>query len=82
MFVAPASGTYWTDWATYTLDFVATGSSATLQFKDLLPTTAGFDLGLDNVQVEATGAVIPEPTTLTLLGLGLVGLRRSLTKRH
>ncbi len=56
-FTAPQSGTYWTEWASHSMDFVATSSDVTLQFKNLTPTTNGYDLGLDNVDVEGRGAL-------------------------
>jgi len=55
-FTAPASGNFWTAWATKTMNFIATSSSVTLQFKNLVSAqTGGLDLGLDNVSVTATG---------------------------
>ncbi|HRF74246.1 MAG TPA: DUF642 domain-containing protein [Accumulibacter sp.] len=77
IFTAPNSGSYWTDWATFNTNFVATNSSVTLNFKNHNPTTgAGYDLGLDNVAVEGAASV-PEPGVLALLGLGLVGFAAS-----
>lgn len=73
-FSATASGQYWTDWTTQAMNFVATGNSVTLQFKNVNVSSAnGYDLGLDNVIVELASSV-PEPTSLLLLGLGLAGL--------
>lgn len=57
-FTAPASGMWWTAWATKTMNFVATGSSVTLQFKNV-NLGPGIDLGLDNVEVEAACAAPP-----------------------
>jgi hypothetical protein len=59
-FTAPASGNYWTAWATETMNFTATSNSVTLQFKNLVsaqPATLpnGYDLGLDNVSVAPAG---------------------------
>lgn len=64
-FTAPASGSFWTSWATETMNFVATSSSVTLQFKNLVTAqTGGLDLGLDNVDVEAAPA--QQKVSLTL----------------
>lgn len=56
-FTAPASGNFWTAWATKTMNFTATSSSVTLQFKNVNLSTNGYDLGLDNVDVEASAAI-------------------------
>lgn len=82
-FTAP-SGFNWGNWATESMSFLATGSSATLQFKDLAVGTggpyAGADVGLDNVVIEGTPAV-PEPATFLLFGSGLLGLAGSIRRR-
>jgi uncharacterized repeat protein (TIGR01451 family) len=54
-FTAPAASNFWTAWATQTMNFIATSSSVTLQFKNLVSAqTGGIDLGLDNVSVTST----------------------------
>jgi hypothetical protein len=56
-FTAPASGNFWTAWGTNTMNFVATSSSVTMQFKNLVSAqSGGFDLGLDSVDVESAGS--------------------------
>ncbi len=65
-------------WETHGLDFVATGTTATLTFAG--PTSGAVDSAfahIDNVRV----AVVPEPTSFSLLGIGfafvsLTALRR------
>lgn len=83
-FTAPA-GLNWGNWATESMSFLATGSSATLQFKDLAVGApggpfAGADVGLDNVVIEGTPAV-PEPATFLLFGSGLLGLADAVRRR-
>jgi hypothetical protein len=70
-FSATPSGSFWTDWTTHSMSFVADSSSVTFQFKDVNPTTNGYDLGLDNVSVTS----VPEPETYAMFmaGLGLMG---------
>jgi hypothetical protein len=58
-FTAPSSGNYWKAWATKTMNFTATSSSVTLQFKNLVSAQTGgggFDLGLDSVDVESNSS--------------------------
>lgn len=57
-FTAPFSVNYWRAWATETMNFVATSSSVTLQFKNVNLSFSGVDLGLDNVDVEAAAPPI------------------------
>jgi len=83
LFAAPNSGSYWTQWGHYSLNFVANASSVTFQFKDVMPNSSGYDLGLDSVSLVGGGAV-PEPASwaMMIVGFGLVGVtarRRSVT---
>ncbi len=70
-FFATNSGQWWTDWSTQNTSFVADSSTVIFQFKNVNPTSAGLDLGLDNVVITA----VPEPETYAMLlaGLGLLG---------
>ena len=83
-FTAPASGgQFWGVWGDFSYSFLATGTSATLQFQDLaVEFNGGGDVGLDNVAL-LVGTVdgVPEPGTWAMMilgfcGLGLVAYRR------
>jgi hypothetical protein len=66
-------------WQQFTTSFTATGSSTTLDFINGDPRTDNTN-GLDNVVLLASGkSVVPEPATLSLLMVGIIGLglRRS-----
>ena len=60
-------------WQQFTTSFTATGSSTTLDFLNADPGTDNSN-GLDNVALTVGAAGIPEPGTLSLLGLGIIGL--------
>jgi hypothetical protein len=77
-FVAPANPfNYWNIWLPETKTFVATATSAVVDFS---VTDQINDMGLDAVSV--TGATVPEPATWAMMllgfaGLGYAGYRRS-----
>jgi hypothetical protein len=82
LFTAPSSGLYWTDWASYSMNFVANSSSVTLQFKNVNPTSNGFDLGLDNVSVIGSNTKVPETSGLFgLLAVGFLGVGSVLKRK-
>jgi Protein of unknown function (DUF642) len=69
------------DWTIFTATFVATGTSATLDFTNLV----GFGTGgilLDAVSiVEAVPSEVPAPATVSLLGAGLAAIG-AVRRRH
>lgn len=73
-FTAPVRGsTYWNPWGHFSETFVATGTSATFQVKDLaVEFPGGDDLGLDSFSILAGG--VPEPSTWALMLVGFGGL--------
>lgn len=72
-FAAPLRGAnFWDTWGTRSLIFTATAATMTIHFEGV-PNAVAFDVGLDNVQI-AGGSQVPEPGSLTLLGLGLAGV--------
>jgi hypothetical protein len=76
-FTTPTTGTL-NDWYHETMSFVATGSSTIITLQG----ASGFNyIGLDNVSADLkSGSGVPEPATLGLLGLGIVGI--GLTRRR
>jgi hypothetical protein len=68
------------NWALETFDFTATSTSTTIDFINAT-LLADNEAGLDNVQLNAVSSTVPEPSSMLLLGAGLVAfafVRRSL----
>jgi hypothetical protein len=60
-------------WEQFNTSFTATGTSTTIAFINGDPITDNSN-GLDNVVLLETGAGVPEPGTILLLGAGIAGL--------
>lgn len=69
---SPFGGSFWDTWEEKTLDFVATGSTAFLEFSSVGLNAAGYDIGLDNVRIEDLTAV-PEPVSALLVAAAMLG---------
>ena len=69
------------NWQQFTYNFMATGTSTTIEFDNLDPSTDNSN-GLDNVDLELAPASVPEPATFGLAGLALaaVALRKRSTR--
>lgn len=81
-FTSPdSSAAYWRTWVTQDYAFVATASSAVVDFS---VTNQQYDMGLDNVNI-SPATTTREPSGLLLLGSGSAGLagaaRRKLNRR-
>jgi hypothetical protein len=60
-------------WQQFTTSFIASGSSTTLDFLNGDPANDNSN-GLDNVVLIGGETPVPEPGTISLLGLGILGL--------
>ncbi|MGO9097400.1 MAG: DUF642 domain-containing protein [Bryobacteraceae bacterium] len=58
-------------WEQFSFQFTASGTATTIDFLNQSP-ASNWNTGLDNVQLTANGARVPEPGTMSLLGAGLI----------
>jgi hypothetical protein len=74
----PGDSVLWDHWSFFTYDFLATATSATIQFQQTDATQSFGDTGLDNVSIAPIVVGVPEPITLGVFGAGLgaIFLRR------
>ena len=61
-------------WTEESFSFTAASNSTSLTFASLDDPNSAWGPALDNVNVTATSAPVPEPGTMMLLGAGLLGL--------
>jgi hapalindole biogenesis HpiC1 cyclase-like protein len=67
-FLAPSSVSNWWDtWGLFSYTFVANADTVAIRFLDLGGVNNGYDIGLDNVSVEAASAAVPEPSAVLVL---------------
>lgn len=60
----------WTDWTAFNYTFLATGTSAAIEFMNV--SSSANDTGIDAVSIaDTTVSGVPEPGTLGLLGIGV-----------
>lgn len=67
-------------WQDFGYSFTATGSTTTLEFQNNQNPYLHF-AALDKVDVESAASAVPEPGTLALLGLGIMGLAIGRSRR-
>lgn len=69
----PSGNPIWSSWAQFVYTFQANSTSATIQFHQTGPQGSD-DAAIDAVSIAQVGTSVPEPGTLSLLGLGLASV--------
>lgn len=68
-----SGGDLWNNWTAFNFTFLATGTSATINFMNV--SSSANDTGIDNVSIaDVTTSGVPEPGTLALFGVGIAYL--------
>lgn len=71
----PGGSQFWFNWQTMTMDFTPTSGSVDFHFQGV-PNSGSYEVGVDNFQLTdlSTQTNVPEPSSLVMLGFGLIGL--------
>jgi hypothetical protein len=79
-FTSPVTNTlFWQNWGSDKYTFVPTATSATLKFS---VNNEEFDVGLDAVSIASATAAVPEPSSLLLLGTGLLWVMSTVRRKR
>ena|ERR1700739_4845657 len=70
----PGGSEFWFTWQTMTMDFIPDAGAVTFHLQGV-PNSGSYEVGVDNFQLtDLTGSTVPEPSSVTLFGTGLIGL--------
>lgn len=69
----PSGNSIWSSWAQFNYTFQANSTNATIQFHQTGPLGSD-DAAIDKVSIAQQGGTVPEPGTLSLLGIGLASV--------
>lgn len=77
----PSGSPIWSSWAQFGYTFLANSTSATIQFHQTGPQGSD-DAAIDKVSIAQVGSTVPEPGTLSLLGIGLASVVWAARRRN